>query len=157
MVIVYDPDGGFATAGAYLDSPAGALVSTPDAAGRLHVQLNPKYRPGDPGPAARGGKVSAKLSSTSFSLDSTTVDWLVVTPSGTVAVKGTATVNGESGYGYVAYGYDDPDKLRLVVWSLSEGAYPATSVTYDNRKGSDYDLDLANPQELSGGSFQAHR
>jgi PKD repeat protein len=155
MVIVYDPDGGFATSGAYLDSPAGALPSAPDAAGRLHVRLNPKYKPGDPGPAVSGGKVSARLS-TAFSLNSTSLDWLVVTPRGTVAVKGSATVNGESGYGYVACGYDDPDKLRLVVWPLSEGSYPGTPVTYDNRAGSDYDLDLANPQELSGGSFQAH-
>jgi hypothetical protein len=156
MVIVYDPDGGFATAGGYLDSPAGALTSAPDDTNRLHLRLNPKYRPGDPGPVVGGGKVGAHLSGSPFSIDSTTLDWLVVTPAGKVAVKGTGTVNGHSGYGFIAYGYDDPDKLRLVVWELSEGSFPGTSVVYDNRRGSDYDLDLANPQALGGGSFQAH-
>lgn len=156
MVIVYDPDGGFATSGAYLDSPAGALTTAPTASGRLYLQLNPKYTPGDPGPAVSGGKISGNLRDAAFSLDSATLDWLVVTQAGKAAAKGTATVNGESGYGYVVYGYDDPDKLRLVVWRLSEGDYPGSSTVYDNRRGSNYDLDLANPQELSGGSFQAH-
>lgn len=156
MIVVYDPEGGFATTGAWLDSPAGALTSAPTAAGRLHVTLNPMYKPGESGPVPGGGKVSASLDGTGFTLDSTALEWLVVTPDSKVAVKGTATVGGEAGYGFVAYGYDNPDKLRLVVWPLSAGDHPGTQTRYDNRASAGYDLDVADPQPLGAGSVQVH-
>ncbi|MGW5667871.1 NucA/NucB deoxyribonuclease domain-containing protein [Micromonospora sp. NPDC003776] len=156
MIVVYDPDGGFATTGAWLDSPAGALTAKPTATGRLHVTLNPMYKPDETGPAPGGGKVSASLDGTDFALDSTALEWLVVTRDAKVAVKGTATVNGQAGYGFVAYGTDDPDKLRLVVWPLSAGNHPGEDTLYDNRPLGDYDLDLADPQPLGAGSVQVH-
>ncbi|WP_433432374.1 hypothetical protein [Nonomuraea sp. CA-141351] len=135
----------------------GALATAPAAGGRLDLQMNPMYKPGEQGPAPGGGKVSASLSAGGFTLDSIAMEWLVVTPDSKVAVKGTATLNGEDGYGFVAYGYDDdPDALRLVVWSLSEGPYPQANTVYDNRRDGHYDLDLAQPQPLAGGSVQAH-
>lgn len=152
LLIVYDPDGGFATTGAYLESPVGALTTDPTVTGSLHVQLNPKYQPDNEGPVPSGGKVSAALASTGFSLDSVNLDWLVVTPGGRIAVKGTAA----SGYGFIAYAYDEPDRVRLVVWPLSTGDHPAGTIVYDNRAGNNYDLDLADPQPLSGGSVQVH-
>ncbi|MEU4425542.1 PKD domain-containing protein [Actinoplanes sp. NPDC024001] len=157
MVVVYDPDAGFATTGAWLDSPAGALTADPTATGRLMVNLNPKYKPGESGPAPGGGKVTARLKGIDFELDATALDWLVVTPDDRVAVKGTGRVNGAAGYGFVAYGYDTPDRLRLVVWPLSSGEHPGSTTVYDNRASADYDLDLADPQPIGGGSVQAHR
>ncbi|MBC6466531.1 PKD domain-containing protein [Actinomadura alba] len=156
LVVVYDPDGGFATSGAQLDSPVGALASAPGAGGKLSVQANPAYKPGDTGPIPGSGKVQARLDGTDFSFAATDLQWLVVAPDEQVAVKGTGTVNGEAGFGFVLYGYDDPDKLRLVVWSTTDGENPGGKVLYDNRRGADYDLDLAEPQALTGGSFQAH-
>lgn len=155
-MIVYDPNGGFSTEGGFFNSPAGALTADPSAADKLTLEFNPDYLPGDTGPTVSGGKVSATLHGSAFSLDSTTLDWLVVTPDDKVAVKGTGTVNGQPGYGFVAYGFNNPDKVRLVVWPLSSGPYPQQTLTYDNRAGADYDLDLSNPQPLDGGSLQIH-
>lgn len=158
MVIVYDPDGGFATAGAHLDSQVGALATEPDAEGRLSVQLNPGYRPHDEGPAPGRGKVQARLTGTAFELESTALEWLVVTSDDKVAVKGTATVGGVPGYGFVAYGFDQADDaLRLVVWPLSAGEFPGLDTLYDNRREGGYDLDLSDPQPLAGGSVQTHQ
>ncbi|RKN20847.1 hypothetical protein D7147_08435 [Micromonospora musae] len=156
MVVVYNPQGGFVTSGANFASPAGALSSNPTAAERMRVQLNPQYQQGEPGPALSGGRVSATLDGGAFTLESTKLDWLVVAPDAKAAVKGEATVNGTAGYGFVAYGYDDPAKMRLVVWPLSSGPNPGTSILYDNRRGTDYDLDRADPQPLDGGSLQVH-
>lgn len=156
MVVVYDPDGGFATAGAQFTSPVGALSSDPLVAGRMKLQMNPKYKPHEPGPVLTGGKVSATLDGGAFSLDATRLDWLVVTPDAKMAVKGVGTVNGVAGYGFIVYGYDDPAKVRIVTWPLSSGANPGTANLYDNRRGGDYDLDRADPQDLDGGSLQVH-
>jgi hypothetical protein len=156
MVIVYDPQGGFATAGAYFQSPAGALGSDPSATGRMRLQMNPQYQHDEAGPALSGGRVSVTLDGGALTLDSTRLDWLVVTPDAKVAVKGEATVNGAAGYGFVVYGHDDPAKVRVVVWPLSGGANPGSANLYDNRRGMDYDLDRFDPQPLDGGSLQVH-
>ncbi|MFG2103664.1 hypothetical protein ACGFJ5_24050 [Micromonospora echinaurantiaca] len=157
MVIVYDPDGGFSTQGGFLDSPAGALVDAPDTAGKLTVTFNPKYLPGETGPVPGGGKVYASLQGAAFDLDSTALEWLVVTVDRKVAVKGTGTVNGVPGYGFVAYGIDTPDAVRLVVWPLAAGPYPQETLLYDNRGQAGYDLDVSDPQPLGGGSLQIHQ
>jgi hypothetical protein len=156
MVVVYDPAGGFATSGASLDSPAGALRSSPDATGRAHLVFNPKYLPGDEGPAPSGGKVMFRFDGGGLNLESTSLEWLVVTLDGKVAVKGTGTVSGKAGYGFVLYGYDDPDKVRLVVWSLANGPIPGDTLTYDNRPGAGFDVDVADPQPIATGSIQLH-
>jgi hypothetical protein len=122
----------------------------------VKTQFNPHYHPADEGPAPRIGKVSASLHGAPFSFDSTTLDWLVVTDDGKVAVKATGKLNGQPGFGIVAYGFDDPDAVRLVVWPLSAGPYPQEILVYDNRNGTDYDLDLSDPQPLDGGSLQVH-
>jgi hypothetical protein len=116
MVIVYDPDAGFATGGGHIESAVGA-------AGKGQFQFNPHYRPGEDGPAASGGKVRFRLDSENVRLQSTGLEWLVVTPDRKVAVKGTGTLAGrDGGYGFVMYSYDaDPDRYRIVVWPLDEG------------------------------------
>ncbi|WP_146766161.1 NucA/NucB deoxyribonuclease domain-containing protein [Micromonospora saelicesensis] len=156
MIVVYDPDGGFSTAGARVASPQGALSSDPSRTGTLSVQMNPKYKPGESGPAPGDGKVNASLSAGGLNFASTSMEWLVVTPDNKVAVKGTGTVNGVAGYGFVAYGYDDPDALRLVVWRLADSPHPRENPLYDSRRDGDYDLDRAGPLPLVGGSVQVH-
>ncbi|MEV5559843.1 hypothetical protein AB0L44_39890 [Nonomuraea wenchangensis] len=157
MVIVYDPDAGFGTQGGWLSSPAGAITDAPSASGKGHFQSNVKYQPHDEGPEPGNGKVSFRVDPSTFDLESTTLEWLVVTPDDKIAVKGTGTVNGKTGYGFVQYSYDaDPDRVRLVVWPLSAGAYPQDTLTYDNVRGAGFDLDVARPQEIAHGSVQAH-
>ncbi|MGI5273262.1 NucA/NucB deoxyribonuclease domain-containing protein [Nonomuraea sp. CA-218870] len=153
LIIVYDPDAGFATAGGHLTSPAGALTGDPSATGRGHFQFNPKYHPHDEGPAPRNGKVSYEVKGLPLDLTSSTLEWLVVTPDDKIAVKG---VSGDQGF--VLYAYDsNPDRFRLVVWPTSAGDYPTTTLTYDNVRGAGYDLDMAQPQTIDHGSIQAHR
>ncbi|MCM0673462.1 hypothetical protein NCC78_01810 [Micromonospora phytophila] len=72
-------------------------------------------------------------------------------------MKGTGTINGVPGYGFVAYGADTPDAARLVVWPLSAGQYPQETLLYDNRDKAGYDLDVSDPQPLAGGSPQVHQ
>ncbi|GAA4970388.1 hypothetical protein GCM10023334_094350 [Nonomuraea thailandensis] len=142
LVIVYDPDAGFATAGGWLAA----------ADGKAHVQFNPKYLPHDEGPAPGNGKLSYRVKD-GLDLDSASLEWLVVTRSDKIALKGSTS----DGRGFVAYAYDgSPDRFRLVVWPLSAGAYPQGEVSYDNVAGAGYDLDEARPVELDQGSIQAH-
>lgn len=144
MVVVYDPDAGFATGGGHLASPE-------PLAGKGHFQFNPKYRPHDEGPEPSNGKVSFRVDGTDFDVASERLEWLVVTPDDKVAVKGTT----EDGRGFVLYGYDS-DRLRLVVWDLKTGAYPVRDNVYDNRPSLEYDLDLADPQQITAGAVQIH-
>ena len=145
LVIVYDPDAGFATGGGHLATPAG----------KGQFQFNPKYGPHDEGPVPGQGKVTFR--DDNLDLDSTALEWLVVTPDNLIAVKGFATVNEITGYGFVAYGYDArPDRFRLVIWPLSSGPFPHSAITYDNRSGTGYDLDVADPQEIQGGAIHIH-
>ncbi|MEV0590593.1 hypothetical protein [Nonomuraea cavernae] len=157
MVIVYDPDAGFGTQGGWLTSPAGSVTADPPATGKGHFQANVKYLPHDQGPEPGNGKVSFRVTPAGFDLDSTSLEWLVVTPDDRIAVKGTGSVDGRPGYGFVQYSYDaDPDRVRLVVWPLTAGAYPTDTLTYDNVRGAGFDLDVARPQEIAHGSVVAH-
>jgi hypothetical protein len=81
---------------------------------------------------------------------------LVVTRDNKAALKGTASVGGQSGFGFVAYAYDDPDQFRLIVWPLTEGAIPPATPLYDAHRGAELDLDVAEPLSIAGGSIQVH-
>ncbi|GII55921.1 hypothetical protein Pth03_43100 [Planotetraspora thailandica] len=144
MVVVYDPDAGFATGGGHLASPE-------PFAGKGHFQFNPAYRPHDEGPEPTRGKVSFRVDGTDFDVASETLEWLVVTPDDKVAVKGTTA----DGRGFVLYGYD-PDRLRLVVWDLKTGPYPLRDNVYDNSPSLEYDLDLVDPQQITAGAIRIH-
>jgi len=156
MVVVYDSDAGFITAGSSIDSPAGAWTAEPNTTGSGSFQFNPTYHDGDEGPAPSGGKVSFKLKGTGLEMHAAELQWLVVTPGGKAAAKGTATVSGQSGYGFVLYGSDDPDGVRLVVWPLSQGPVPGGVPTYDNQRTAGFDLDTFAPQGIATGSVQMH-
>jgi len=80
----------------------------------------------------------------------------VITPDGKAAVKGKATVAGQGGYGFVLYGHDEPDKLRLIVWPLSQAPYPGGLPTYDNRRVNEFDIDRFDPQAVTGGNITVH-
>ncbi|GIF47117.1 deoxyribonuclease NucA/NucB [Asanoa ferruginea] len=159
MVIVYDPWGGWANVDGSYDSPAGALPGAPTAAGEGWLHLAGKYYPQNdlnrPLGTARNW-----LPGNPYRFDSagSTLDWLVVTPDNKIAAKGTGTVSGRSGtYGYVLYAYDGPDKVRMVVWPLSAGAYPQGEVVYDNRSAAGYDVDIAEPTTMRSGQALIQR
>lgn len=92
-----------------------------------------------------------------FTFDSTSLEWLVVTINGKAAAKAIRCGGRAAGYGFVTYGFHDPEALRLVPWTLVGGSYPGDKILYDNRRDSHYDVDLSNLQVLVGGSVQVHR
>ncbi|WP_327090255.1 PKD domain-containing protein [Nonomuraea sp. NBC_01738] len=146
MIVVYDPDAGFVTGAGAVDSPLGQ--------GRFN--LNPKYLPHDEGPPPAGGKLSFRVKGAGFQLASTAFDWLVVAPGGKTAVRGTGTVNGKPGFGFVGYATDEPDAFRLVVWDLAASPHPGEDPLFDSVRGKDYDLDLAAPAASDKGSIRVH-
>ena len=103
-----------------------------------------------------GGKAQFRVDGTDFRLESATLQWLVVTPDARIALKGTATVGGLEGYGFVLYAYE-PDRYRIVVWNLDTGPNPGQDKVFDNRPLGGYDLDLADPQQITAGSIRIHR
>jgi hypothetical protein len=93
------------------------------------------------------------------------LDWLVVTPYGRIVVKGTAERIPGQQVGFVLYGYygcpagqrtgcqPGPSRLRMVVWdSTAHGPIPdGVPLIYDNRPGSSFDVDEADPQSIYQG------
>jgi hypothetical protein len=68
-----------------------------------------------------------------------------------------AKVAGQSGFGFIAYGNDDPDQFRLIVWALQDGPNPPATPLYDSHRGARHDLDMAEPAPLAAGSIQIHQ
>jgi hypothetical protein len=93
------------------------------------------------------------------------LDWLVVTPDGKLAIKGTAERSPGHNVGFLLYGYHGcpagqsdrcqpgPHRLRMVVWDSTDGGPVPEGVPtlYDNRPGSSFDIDQADPQTIDQG------
>jgi hypothetical protein len=154
LVIVYGPAAGRAQGNGWLK---------PDHDGGFDFTAS--YPPGSA--AGPDGAVTFALPS-QMNLDLRNhqhLEWLVVTPDGKIAIKGTA--EGASGHdvGFVLYGYrgcpsgrtdgcqPGPHRLRMVVWdSTANGPIPeGVPALYDNRPGSSFDIDQANPQTIDHG------
>ena len=45
-MVIYDPEGGFATGGGWINSPAGAYVPNPPASGKANFGFVSKYQKG---------------------------------------------------------------------------------------------------------------
>lgn len=147
FVVVYDPNGGFVTGGGWINSPAGAYPADPDAAGRANFGFVSKYKKGATVPT---GSTEFQFKAGDLNFHSDAYDWLVVAGS-KAQYKGTGTVNGVSGYGFMLTATDgSPDRLRMKIWRTADD-----TVVYDNQIASS---DTANPTTaLSGGSIVVHR
>lgn len=169
MIVVYDPEAGFTNADGSLASPTGAWTSSPDTSGEAWFHLTAKYYPSRPDVPV--GTAQTWLAGTGFRFNAGdgNLEWLVATPDGMTAAKGTGTLQNQSGrHGFVFYGYDGcangttpgcrpgPDRFRMVVWPLSKGPNPEGDVVYDNVPTADYDLDVARPQPLRSGIVTIH-
>jgi hypothetical protein len=164
MVVVYDPNAGWANVDGSTASPAGALTSDPSATGEIWAHLTARYY----NPNSPTGRISIQQPGTSLRLDGSDPQWLVVTPDGKIAAKGTG-VSGGTAYGWVVYGYQGctagrttgcqpgPDKLRVVTWPLSAGANPGTATLYDNVASAGYDVDVAAPTAMISGQVLISR
>ena len=114
--VVFDPTAGFLTGGGWFQSPAGALVTNPAAAGKAKIDVSVKYTT----PTAPSGSFTLSLDGVRFALATTSIDWLVVSgDTGTFA--GPATVNGQPGYRVEATAVDrgSSDTMKVVVRDAS--------------------------------------
>jgi hypothetical protein len=152
-VVVYDPSAGFVTGGGWITSPAGAYRAQPSLGGRANFGFVSKYKKGATTPT---GETEFDFSVASFKFHSDTYQWLVVAGA-KAQYKGTGTVNGTSGYGFLLTATDGDlpggggvDKFRIKIWNLAGG-----NTVYDNVGASD-DIDAANPQAIAGGSIVIH-
>jgi hypothetical protein len=155
QIIVYDPTAGFVIGGGWIDSPAGAYVAEPARSGQASFGFVSKYKKGATAPS---GETEFQFQAGSLAFHSEAYQWLVVAGC-RAQYKGTGTVNGVTGYGFLLTAVDGnsctsktTDKFRIKVWLLSTG-----SVVYDNRIGSPEDIDSASPVAIAGGQIIIHK
>ncbi|MEU4689489.1 PKD domain-containing protein [Actinoplanes sp. NPDC023714] len=152
MIVVYDPAAGFVNANGSVPSPAGSYGA---ASGDGYFHLAARYY-NDRVPT---GEARAWLNDAGFrfgTVGDASLEWLVVTPDRRIAAKGTGLVDGRR-HGFVFYGYDEPDRFRMVVWDLTTGSYPGSVTVYDNQRGAGYDVDVADPRALTSGIVTIQR
>jgi hypothetical protein len=153
-VVVYDPSAGFVTGGGWFWSPEGACRlswCTPNTVGRANFGFVSKYQKGAKVPT---GQTEFQFQAGNLNFHSDAYEWLVI--SGPKAqYKGTGTLNGVSGYGFLLTAWDGQvsggggqDKFRIKIWD-SYG-----NVVYDNQMGYS---DTADPTTvIQGGSIVIH-
>jgi len=152
-VVVYDPSAGFVTGGGWFWSPKGAcqLSWCQNAEGRANFGFVSKYQKGAKVPT---GQTEFQFQAGNLNFHSDAYQWLVI--SGPKAqYKGTGTLNGVSGYGFLLTAWDGQvsggggqDKFRIKIWD-SNGI-----VVYDNQMGAS---DTDDPTTvIQGGSIVIH-
>jgi hypothetical protein len=157
MVVVYDPAAGVAHGNGWLDAP-----------GSVGFNFTSSY-PTKAFTVPNGGVSFSLPPRGDLNLRAHQhLEWLVVTPDGKIAIKGTAERIPGQNVGFVLYGYygcpagqttgcqPGPHRLRMVVWdSTTYGAIPeGVPAMYDNRSGNSFDVDEANPQNINQGMIQ---
>jgi K319-like protein/VCBS repeat protein/PKD domain-containing protein len=152
FVVVYDPRGGFVTGGGWILSPAWSVPGNPSITGRATFGFVSRYANGATTPS---GELEFDFDGARIKLHSVSYQWLVVAGA-SAQFKGTGSLNGVAGYGFLVTAKDqatksDADKFRIKIWNQSTG-----QVVYDNSAGSPDDIDGANPQPIGGGSIVVH-
>jgi hypothetical protein len=150
IFVVYDPNGGFVTGGGWINSPAGASASFPDAVGRANFGFVSKYERGAKIPS---GQTQFQFKAGNLNFHSTVYEWLTV--SGARAqYKGEGTINGSGKYGFLLTAVDgqingcgNTDKFRIKIWDKNDG----DKVVYNNESTSTDDSDPTT--EIGGGSI----
>ena len=154
FVVIYDASAGFVTGGGRIDSPMGAYVPDPSLQGKANFGFVSKYKKGASVPT---GNTEFQFKAADFNFHSTVYQWLVVAGQARAQFKGSGTINGEDGYGFLLTAIDGQqpggggdDKFRIKIWDAA-----TETVVYDNVGGSD-DVDEANPQVIAGGNIRVH-
>lgn len=150
-VVVYSPDGEFVTGGGWIDSPAGAYTLDTSITGKANFGFVSIYKNGATVPT---GATEFQLKLADFNFHSKDYEWLVI--AGERAIyKGTGTVNGEGGYGFMLTGIDGAvngdgaDKFRIEVWDEATNA-----IIYDNLLDESTGADLP---AINGGNIVIHK
>jgi hypothetical protein len=115
VVVVFDRGDGFIDADGRFNSPAGALVANPQAAGRVDFACSIRYRRDDLVPT---GSTSFKFNAGNMDFAASSCDWFMV-GDGRAMYRGTGTINGAGSYRFLVSGVDGGDfspwswKIRL--------------------------------------------
>ena len=155
VIVIYDPNAGFVTAGGTINSPPGAYVPAPPATGKANFGVVSKYQKGDTVPK---GQSEFNFKAAALNFHASSYQWLVVTGF-KAQYKGTGTINGAGAFGFLLTVNDGQqpggggvDKLRLKIWDTA-----TNTVIYDNASGSPDDIDVANPPPIDSGSVVIHK
>ncbi len=151
-----DPNGGFATGGGWIVSPAGACQLTPAcqaATGKANFNFTVKYLPAAATPS---GEAQFDFKAGALDFRATGVAWLVV--NGRAAwFSGEGTINGRGRYGFLIAVVDGQpggrlrnDMIRIKIWDQDA----ANRTVYDSQSAAPDD---ALPTlVIGGGSITIH-
>jgi hypothetical protein len=153
FVVIYDPKGGFATGGGWINSPTGAYYFNPAIVGRATFGFSSKYQKGASIPT---GDTQFNFHTGGLDFRSSFYDWLVVAGA-RAQYKGAGKINGIGNYSFILTAVDGQvnggggtDRFRIKIWESASG-----SIIYDNQRGTD---DNAAPTTtLGGGSIVVHK
>ena len=150
VVVIFDRGDGFVNGHGKIDSPAGALVADPQAAGRMDFVFDARYRKNDLIPT---GSTSFKFTAGNLDFESVSCDWFVVGPA-RGAYRGTGTINGAGNYSFLLSVVDGDDiaagvvdKLRLKITNKATG-----SLIYDSQMGAPDTAMATTP--VTGGTIE---
>lgn len=153
-IVVYDPEGGFVTAGGWIMSPEGAYAAGPSLTGKANFGFVSKYKKGATTPS---GQTQFSFSVADLNFHSDSYDWLVI--AGPKAqYKGVGTINSAGNYGFMLFAVDevltsstDTDLFRIKIWDRDNG----DAIVYDNETGAGDDADPTTA--IGGGSIVIHK
>jgi hypothetical protein len=132
MVVVYDPRAGLLTGSGKVGDAGFTAVA--------------KYLTiGSTAPTGTFA-LSVPTSDGRLAMATTDLEWLVITPDGKSALKGTA-----GKYAFVAYATEG--RFRAVVWPRSAGTIPPAELIHDTVPGAGYDVDVAKPRPVTAGAM----
>jgi uncharacterized repeat protein (TIGR03803 family) len=153
-VVIYDPEGGFLTAGAWLHSPAGAYKAKPAASGDAYLLLVAKYKREATSPS---GHTFFHFPSGGITFYSTSYEWLVISGA-KASYQGEGRLNGKAGYGFLISAIDRKqstggrvDKIRIQIWDKNNN----NAIVYDTNL-TDTDTDADPSTAIHRGAIVIH-
>ena len=133
ILVVYNPEGGFATGGGWIVPEADGLNTHPNA--RANFGFNAKYKQDSP-----TGHIEFRYSDGHIDLKSSSIEQLVITGGKIVQFKGLASVNREQGHWFFVKAIDNGE--------------PGTNDTFEIKVWAPGVSEEGNPTERAGGILQ---
>ena len=132
-VVIYQPSGGYAAGGGWLDSPAGAYAGDPTLAGKVNYAFVSRYYKNA---TKSTGETELDFRLAKFRFNALNFDIQTIS-GGRAKYRGSGRVNGSGGYRFLLNVLDGqtgggtgPDKIRIKIWNKATGA-----VVYDTQMG----------------------
>src|SRR6267142_1719164 len=166
-VVIFDPAEGSVSGSGWIDSLPGAYLPNPALVGKAKFGFESKYKRGASVPT---GQTEFNFKAAKFKFKSTVYEWLVIsgskaqyTGSGVVKVHDSSHSGDDEcendnhwrqwtgDYKFILTAQegglsDGKDKFRIKIVDKA-----TLQVIYDNKRGESDDMDVANPQIISGG------